>query len=107
MTKFYTNLENLDNEHHYEPQYIWNIHETGSQASENGIAKRSSRGVYKAILTERKWLSVLSTINANRGTILNYYIFKGVRQMKNYVAYCEKNAMIGMQKRAQWTPLTL
>ena len=29
MAQFYTNLENLYNKHHYEPQCIWNIDETG------------------------------------------------------------------------------
>ena len=103
MTQFYTNLENLYNEHHYEPQCIWNIDETGCQAFQSGsakvFAKRGIRGVHKVILAEREWLSVLIAINANGGTIPHYYIFKGVKQIRNYVAYCEKGAMLGMQKK--------
>ena len=110
MTQFYTNLENLYNEHHYEPQCIWNINETKCQASQSGstkvFAKRSIRGVHKVIPTEREWLSVLIAINANEGTIPHYYIFKRVKQIRNYVAYCKKGAMLKMQMTL-CTPLML
>ena len=77
--------------------------ESSCQASQNGLgkvfAKRGVRGVHQVIPTEREWLNVLSAINAARGTILNYYIFKGVRKLRDYTTYCEEEALLGMQKR--------
>ena len=103
MAQFYENLETLYLEHNHIPNAIWNIDESGCQAFQSGLekvfSKRGTRGVYKVISAEREWLSVLSAINANRKTIPNYYIFKCVRQIRNYVALCEPNAMIGMQKK--------
>ena len=82
---------------------IWNIDETGCQASQEGLtkvfAKRGIKGVYKVVPAERKWLSVLTAINASGQWISNYYIFKGVRKLRNYVIKCEKGAMQGMQKK--------
>ena len=57
------------------------------------------KGVHKIIPAEREWLSVLSAINALGQTIPNYYIFKGVRKLRNYTALCEEGAMLGMQKK--------
>ena len=48
---------------------------------------------------EREWLSVLTAINTNGQWICNYYIFKGVRKLRNYVIKCEKGAMQGMKKK--------
>ena len=63
------------------------------------FAKKGIRGVHKVIPAEREWLSVLSAINAQGESIPNYYIFKGVRKLNNYVALCEEGAMMGMQKK--------
>ena len=86
----YTNLKTLYNEHQYDSRCIWNIDKSRYQAFQYGFAKvfakRGLKGVHKIIPAERKWLNVLSTINASKGTIPNYYFFKDVR---NYVAYCE------------------
>ena len=85
--------------------------ESSCQASQNGLgkvfAKRGVRGVHQVIPTEREWLSVLSAINANGGTIPNYYIFKGVRKLRDYTTYCEEGALLGMQKKGGWIPSTL
>ena len=62
------------------------------------FAKKRIRGVHKVIPAEREWLSVLSAINAQGEFIPNYYIFKGVRKLNNYVALCEEGAMMGTQK---------
>ena len=48
---------------------------------------------------ESEWLSVLITINANGDTIPNYYIFKGIRSRRNYLALRESSATYGMQKK--------
>ena len=85
------------------PNCIWNIDETGCQASQGGLAKvfskRGIKGVHKVVPTKREWLSVLIAINASGQSIPNYYIFKGVRKLRNYVIKCKKGAMQGMQKK--------
>ena len=53
------------------------------------------------IPNEKEWLSVLTTINANGETIPNYYIFKGMRPRRNYLALYENGATYEMQKR-EW-----
>ena len=57
------------------------------------------RGVHQVIPIEKEWLSVLTAINASGSNIPNYYIFKGVRKVKNYIAFCEEEALMGMQKK--------
>ena len=101
--KFYSNLEVLYLEHKYPENCIWNVVESGCQANQNGLgkvfAKKGVRGIHQILPSEREWVSVLSTVNANGESIPNYYIFKGIRKIKNYVALCEEGAMMGMQKR--------
>ena len=90
-------------EHNYRENSIWNVDESGYQANQNmlekGFAKRRVRGIHQILSNEREWLSVLSAINANGDSIPNYYIFKEIRKIKNYVALCEEGAMMGMQKK--------
>ena len=104
VAQFYINVESFYNEHHYDSSCIWNIDESRCQALQNGLAKvftkRGLKRVQKVILVKREWLSVFSTINANGETILHYYIFKGVRHIRNYVAYCEEDALLGMQRKS-------
>ena len=57
------------------------------------------RGVQKIVPGEREWLSVLSAINASGQTIPNYYIFKGIRKLRDYTMFCEEEALLGMQKK--------
>ena len=91
------------NTHHYPPNCVWNIDEIGCQATQSDQAKvfskRGVRGVHKIVLGEREWLSLLSAINASGQTIPNYYIFKGIRKLRNYTMFCEEGAMLGMQKK--------
>ena len=100
---FYENLENLYNKHHYQPLEIWNVDESGANASKNGVervfAAKETRSVHSMIPNEREWLSVLTTINANGDTIPNFYIFKGIRPKSSYLALCESGATYGMQKK--------
>ena len=51
-------------------------------------------------LNEIEWITVLTIINANDENISNYYIFKRIRSIKNYLALCEHKATFDMQKRA-------
>ena len=89
---------------------MWNIDETGCQATQSGqakvFAKRGVKGVHKIVPEEREWLSVLSAINASGQTIPNYYIFKGIRKLRDYTMLCEERTLLGMQKRAGWTIYT-
>ena len=103
VAQFYCNLATMYNTHHYPPNCVWNIDETGCQATQSGqakvFAKRGVRGVHKIVPGEREWLSVLSAINASGQTIPNYYIFKGIRKLRDYTMFCEEGALLGMQKK--------
>ena len=105
VDEFYSNLAIMYNIHHYLPNCVWNIDETGCQATQSGqakvFAKRGVRGIRKIVPEEREWMSVLSTINASGQTIPNYYIFKGIRKLRDYIIFCEERAMLGMQKKGR------
>ena len=58
------------------------------------FAKKGIKGVHKCILAKRDLLSALLAINIANETIPNYYIFKEVRQIRNYIAKCEDGAMM-------------
>ena len=100
VARFYSNLEQRYLQYNYSPHCIWNIDENGCQASQNGLgkvfAKRRLRCIHQVIPTEREWLSVLIAINASGTTIPNYYIFKGIRKLRNYTALCEEGALVGI-----------
>ena len=87
VSKFYTNLKSLYEEHNYPPNCVWNVDETSCEAFHGGLtkvfAKRCVKGIHKVILAKRKWQNVFSAINANDECIPNYYIFKGFRKLRN------------------------
>ena len=56
--------------------------------------------------SEKEWLSVLSTINSSGNSIPNYYIFNGIRQLKNYGVLCEEETMVVYKKKVGWIPFT-
>ena len=99
---FYTNLQHLYNQHNYQPSHIWNVDESGANASRNGVGKvfaaRGSRNVHTLIPNEREWILVLTAINAHGETMPHYYIFKGIRPRRNYQALCEDGTSFGIQK---------
>ena len=104
VARFYLNLELLYQEHKNLLYCIWNIDESKCQASQNGLREvfaKKGWSVHKVILAENEWCSVLLAINANDRSIPNYYIFKEIRKLRNYVALCKEEAML--QKRAAWT----
>ena len=43
---------------------------------------------------------MLSAKNASENSISNYYIFKGISQLRNYIVFCKEEAMVGMQKKS-------
>ena len=103
VQRFYTNLESLYTQYHYEAQSIWNIDESGIQANRNGYTKvfatRGTRNVQVVVPNEREHITILSAISADGGTVPNMYVFKGARARKRYIGLCEEEAIIGMQKR--------
>lgn len=103
----YTNLEYLYSSYNYPPSRIWNCDESGVQAARSGgatvLAKRGSRSVHSIEPDHREHLSVLSCINADGGSIPNFYILKGKYFLKDYVARCEEGVVMGMQPNAWMT----
>lgn len=103
----YTNLEYLYSSYNYPPSRIWNCDESGVQAARNGgatvLAKRGSRSVHSIEPDHKEHLSVLSCINADGGSIPNFYILKGKYFLEDYVARCEEGAVMGMQPNAWMT----
>ena len=103
----YTNLEYLYTSYNYPPNHIWNCDESGVQAGRSGgatvLAKRGSRSVHSIEPDQREHLSALSCINADGGSIPNFYILKGKYFLEDYVARCEEGAVMGMQPNAWMT----
>ena len=58
VAQYYSNLESLYNEHHYDSRCIWNIDEFRCQALQSGLAKvfakRDLREVYKVIPAKKE-----------------------------------------------------
>ena len=102
VQSFYENFQNLHNQSEYQPTTIWNVDELGANASRNGIdkvfASKGMRSVHTITLNEREWINVLTSINANSNIIPNYYIFKGVRSTRDYLAFCEHGSIFDIQK---------
>ena len=63
------------------------------------FAKKGIKGIHKVMLAEKEWLSVLTPINASGETIPNYYIFNGIKKLRNYIIICEERALQGIQKK--------
>jgi hypothetical protein len=99
------NLQILYAEHSYPPDHIWNCDESGAQAGRNGggtlvFARKGSKLVHSIIPDQREWLSVLACVNATGGYIPHFYIFKGKRMRRNYIARYEPGATMAMQAKA-------
>jgi hypothetical protein len=73
VSTFYKNLKLLYMEHNYPLDHIWNCDESGAQVGRTGgsriFSRREAHNVHTLIPNERKWLSVLSCINASGGHI--------------------------------------
>ena len=78
---FYSNLLQQYNSYAYTPSHIWNVDESGCNASKSGpskvLAKKEIRHVHAQIPNEREWLSVLTSINAAGGTIPQFLSSRG------------------------------
>ena len=101
------NLEELYLTFHYPPSHIWNCDESGVQAGRSGgatvLVKHGSRSVHSIEPNQREHLSVLSCINADGGSIPNFYILKGMYFLEDYIARCEDGVVMGMQPNAWMT----
>ena len=104
---FYKNLLRLYNKFAYPPSNIWNVDESGCNASKSGLnkvlARKGVRSVYAQISNERKWLSILTSINVARWSILHFYIFKEKRRLRNYIYLCEAGSTMEMQENRYMT----
>ena len=103
----YNNLEELYLTFHYPPSHIWNCDKSGVQAGRNGgatvLAKRGSRSVHSVEPDKREHPSILSCINADGGSIPNFYILKGTYFLEDYIARCEDGVVMDMQPNAWMT----
>ena len=103
VQSFYNNIQALYNQIVYQSTNIWNVDESSANAIRNGVSKvfapKEMRSVHTIIFNERKWISVQISINANGEIISNYYNFKGVRSIMDYLALCEHGTTFNMQKR--------
>ena len=61
------------------------------------------RFVHSIEPNQKEHLSVLSCVNADGGSIPNFYILKGSYFLEDCIAKCEPGAIIGMQPNAWMT----
>jgi hypothetical protein len=77
---FYENLQSLYNKHNYLPNHIWNCVETNIKASRQSgalmLVKKGSQQIYNTIPKSREWMIVNCVVNAARGVLHSFYIFK-------------------------------
>ena len=103
----YANLEELYNAYHYPPSHIWNCDKSEVQVGRSGgatvLAKCGNKSVHSVKPNQREHLSILSCINARRGSIPNFYILKSTYFLQDYIVGCEKGAVMGMQPNAWMT----
>ena len=89
----YANLEFLYSSYKYPLAHIWNCDESGVQAGQSGgatvLAKQGSRYVHSIEPNQKEHLNVLSCVNADGGSILNFYSLKGSYFLEDYIARCE------------------
>ena len=104
---FYSNLLQQYSSYAYTPSHIWNVDESGCNASKSGLskvlAKKRTRHVHAQIPNEREWLSVFTSINAAGGTILHFFIFKGKKKIYDYLQFCESGSTMAMQEKGYMT----
>ena len=105
--RFFQNLSDLYEQHQYKQCQIWNLDESSAMANKNGttkvLAKKGARTMQTIAPGSRKWITVLSCVNAVGQCLPNFYIFKGVRNTnKNYTILCEEGATQGLQKKVEF-----
>ena len=107
VATLYANLEFLYSSYKYPPAHIWNCDESGVQAGRSGgatvLAKRGRRSIHSIEPNQREHLSVLSCVNADGGSIPNFYILKGLYFLEDYIVQYEPGAVMDMQHNALMT----
>ena len=93
VARFYDNLKDFYDHHHYGAYQIWNCDESSAQVNKNGegvvITKRRIRAIHTIVPNERGWIYVLVAMNSAGHTMPNYYVFKGKRPREEYILLCE------------------
>lgn len=101
---FYSNLQQIYESNAYNPFHIWNIDESGCNASISGLgkvlARKGIKVVHAQIPYEREWLSVLTSINVIDCSIPHFFIFKGKRRVRDYVSLCTVGTTMTMQEKS-------
>ena len=103
----YSNLEFLYSSYKYPATHIWNCDQSGVHGGHSSgaivLAKCGTRSVHSIEPNQREHLSVLSCVNADGRSIPNFYILKGSYFLEDYIARCERGAIMGMQQNAWMT----
>ena len=80
---------------------------TGVQARHSGgaaiLAKCGTGSVHSIEPNQKKHLSVLFCVNADGGSISNFYILKGSYFLEDYITKYEPGAVMGMQPNVWMT----
>ena len=75
------------------------VHKPNKNTLEKVMERKNERKVQMIVVNEREWMIVLTTINIG-DYFLIFYIFKGTRKTREYVAKYQEGAMWVMHKGA-------
>ena len=89
---FYSGLTTVITSHGYETSHIWNMDETGVQATRKNstlkvVAKKGSKNVNILVGNNKEWLTIVVCISAHGTYIPPYYIFKSKYLLQDYVEF--------------------
>ncbi len=100
----YNNLQTLYIQHNYNLDHIWNSSETRIHASTQSrarvLAKKGSNTVYSTIPKFQEWLTMNYAINAARGVLFSFNIFRSKRLRDDYIKFYKPSTCMAMQKKA-------
>lgn len=102
-SRFNDNLTIVITSHGYEASHIWNMDETGIQATWKYstlkvVAKRGSKNVNIPTSENMKWLTIVVCNGAHGTYIPPYHTFKGNNLLQNYVELCGLGAAMNVQE---------
>jgi hypothetical protein len=63
------------------------------------LPRRGFNADYNTIPKSWEWLIVNCAVNAARGVLPSFYIFKGERLKDDYIRFCKLGTCMAMQKR--------
>ena len=80
---------------------------SGCNTSKSGLSKvlarKGIKAIYAQIPNERKWLSILISINAAQWSILHFFIFKGKKKLRYHISLCSAESTMAMQGKRYLT----